>query len=265
MTFRRASGWLLAVALALPLVAACDIVGAGFREQETETWSRSYPLADGGRLEIVNINGRIHVTGGTGTTVEVSAEKIAKGATADAAREVLRQLEIAETASPDRVRLETRMPRSGSMFTRGGAEVRYTIRVPEGAHLKLETVNGGVEVRNVKGRTEASTTNGGIVARGLAGPVDASTTNGGVEVEVDEVAPDGIRMECTNGGLRLRLPKDARADVSARVTNGGINVTDLPLEVLGEQSRRRLDGRLNGGGAQIRIEGTNGGIRISGK
>ena len=213
----------------------------------------------------MNVNGRIHVTGGAGNAVEVTAEKIGKGSTQEAARDALRRLEIREDATPDRVRLETRVPTGAGMFNRGGAEVRYTIRVPAGAHLKLETVNGGIEVRDVQGRTEASTTNGGIVARGLAGPVDASTTNGGIELEVDAVSADGIRMECTNGGLRLRLPRDARADVSARVTNGGISLTDLPLEIVGEQSRRRLEGRLNGGGPRVEIEGTNGGIRITGK
>jgi hypothetical protein len=259
----RACAWLFA--LALPLAAGCDIVGAGFQEQESETWSRSYPLGPGGQLEVVNVNGRIHVTGGDGNAIEVTAEKIGKGSTLEAAKDALRRLEIREDTSPDRVRLETKVPSGSGMFNRGGGEVRYTIRVPAGADLKLETVNGGIEVRNVQGRTEASTTNGGIVGRGLAGPVEASTTNGGIEVDVDAVSADGIRMECINGGLRLRLPKDAKADVSARVTNGGISLTDLPLEIVGEQSRRKLEGRLNGGGPRVQIEGTNGGIRITGR
>jgi hypothetical protein len=260
---RQALAWLLA--LALPIAAGCDIIGSGFQEQESETWSRSYPLQAGGRVEVTNVNGRIHVAGTDGATVEVTAEKIGKGSSPEAAREALQRIEIREDTAPDRIRLETRLPSSAAMFHRGGGEVRYTLRVPSGAHVRLQTVNGGVEVRNVAGRTHAETTNGGIEARGLSGPVDVSTTNGGVDVEVDAVAGDGIRMECTNGGLRLRLPKEAKAEVSARITNGGISVVDLPLEIIGEQSRRRLDGRLNGGGPRVRIEGTNGGVRLSGK
>ena len=49
--------------------------------------------------------------------------------------------------------------------------------------------------------------------------------------------------------------------ISASVTNGGIDTSGLELETL-ESSRRRLEARLNGGGPQVRIEGTNGGIRI---
>ena len=44
--------------------------------------------------------------------------------------------------------------------------------------------------------------------------------------------------------------------------NGGISADGLSIETT-ESSRRRLEGRLNGGGPQIRLEGTNGGIRIA--
>jgi hypothetical protein len=72
-----------------------------------------------------------------------------------------------------------------------------------------------------------------------------------------------VKLECTNGGIRLRLPADAKASISARITNGGIETSGLTLDATGAQSRRRLDGRLNGGGPRIDLEGTNGGIRIS--
>jgi DUF4097 and DUF4098 domain-containing protein YvlB len=112
---------------------------------------------------------------------------------------------------------------------------------------------------------EARTTNGGVTARGLTGRVEASTTNGGVDVDVDRVHPDGIRLETTNGGVRLTLPQSARADVKAEVTNGGIDTGTLAIEKTGETTRRHLEGRLNGGGPRIDLETTNGGIKIAGK
>ena len=75
----------------------------------------------------------------------------------------------------------------------------------------------------------------------------------------------GVKLGCTNGGIKLRLPRDAKATISASITNGGISAGDLPIETSGENSRRRLDGRLNGGGARIDIEGTNGGITLTGR
>ncbi len=254
----------LALALTLPFAAACDIVGGFGNERASETWSKSYPLASGGRVEITNVNGRIDLSGSATDKVEVSAEKIGKGSTPEDAKEMLKRIEIRENVSADRIHLETRLER-GVGFHMGRGEVRYTVRVPLGASIKLETVNGGIEVDNIRGRAELETTNGGIVARRIAGGLDASTTNGGVQAEVDALGADGVQMECTNGGLRLTLPKDARADITARIVNGGISVDGLNVDTIGEQTRRRLEGRLNGGGPRVRIEGTNGGIRITGR
>src|SRR5690606_37425107 len=106
------------------------------------------------------------------------------------------------------------------------------------------------------------TTNGGIHARGVGGPVEASTTNGGVHLDLTSVHADGVKAECTNGGVHLQIPADARATVSARVTNGGIETSGLEVETRGESTKRRLDADINGGGARIQLEGTNGGISI---
>ena len=134
--------------------------------------------------------------------------------------------------------------------------------VPVGVEAKFSTVNGGVEISGLSWRVIAETTNGGVSARNISGPIEASTTNGGVEVELARLAEGGAKLECTNGGIRLRLPADSKASISASVTNGGINAEGLSIETT-ESSRRRLEGRLNGGGAPIRLEGTNGGIHIA--
>lgn len=263
MRYARTRTLGLALALALPFAAACDIVGGLGHERASENWSKSYSLAAGGSVEITNVNGRIELSGSETDKVEVNAEKIARGSSVEAARDALKRIEIRETVSPDRIRLETRLQRAAGINF-GGGEVRYTLRVPVGASVKLETVNGGIEVENVRGRAELQTTNGGIVAKRIGGGLDASTTNGGVQADVDTLSPDGVEMDCTNGGLRLTLPKDAKADITARIVNGGIDVEGLNVDTT-EQNRRRLEGKLNGGGPRVRIEGTNGGIRISGK
>jgi hypothetical protein len=61
----------------------------------------------------------------------------------------------------------------------------------------------------------------------------------------------------------VRLPRDAKATISARITNGGINADGLSIETSGENNRRHLEGRLNGGGPRLQVEGVNGGITIA--
>jgi hypothetical protein len=102
-----------------------------------------------------------------------------------------------------------------------------------------------------------------VKAHDVSGAIEATTTNGGVEVELSQVADSGVKLGCTNGGIELKLPSDAKATISARITNGGINTDGVNIETVGEASRRRLEGRMNGGGPKIDLAGTNGGIRIA--
>ena len=197
--------WLLSLALvALPLTAGCDLVTA--QESARSEWTKSYTLADNGRVEIDNVNGRIEVEAWDGNTVEVRAERIGKGTTPDAAKRMLDRIEILEQVTPAQVRLETKVARATGWLG-GGAEVRYVVKVPAGAEIDVETVNGGIEVSGVRGPVTAETTNGGVTARRIAGPIDASTTNGGVDVDVDEVAERGIEL-----GLHERRHHPAAAE-----------------------------------------------------
>lgn len=250
----------LSLVLALPLLSACDIVTADFKSEERAEWRKSYPLAAGARLEIGNINGKIDVESSTGDAVEVVAVKVARAGSPEGAREALERIQIAESVTTSLVRIETKIARPSGVF-HGGAEVRYTVKVPAAIDTRFTTVNGGIDVTGLTGRVNLETTNGGIKALAIGGALEASTTNGGVEVELARVAAPGVTLECTNGGISLRLPADARATISASVTNGGIDTGDLALDS-SEASRRRLEARLNGGGLPIKLSGTNGGISL---
>ena len=250
--------------VATTAATGCDIAMADYKQRETAEWRKTYDLQPGGRLEISNINGKITVEPSIGNAVEIVAQKSARAASIEAAREALGRIEILETASPSNVRIETKVQRTGGgLFGRASHEVQYTVKVPAAMEVRFATVNGAIELAGLTGRINAETTNGGIKARDVSGSIDASTTNGGIEVELNRVAESGVKLGCTNGGIELRLPQDARATISARVTNGGINTEGVQIETTGEATRRRLDGRMNGGGPRIDIEGTNGGIRIA--
>jgi hypothetical protein len=255
---------LLAVPLLLTASAGCDVITADLRHSERSEWRRTYELSATGRVEINNVNGKIDVEPSAGQTVEVVAVKIARGATPELAKEALGRADIVEDANRDLVRVTTKYARNQGWLHGQNVQVEYTVKVPANAEVKFTTVNGGVNVNGLGGRITAETTNGGVVARNVAGTIDASTTNGGVDVELARVGEEGAKLECTNGGIKLRLPADAKATISASVTNGGIDSGGLNLETT-ESSRRRLEGRLNGGGPVIRLSGTNGGITISGR
>jgi len=252
-----------AASLALPLallLGACDMSLGNLAGRATDEWTRSYPLTAGGEVRIGNGNGSIEVEAVEGSTVEVRAERIAKAATDTGAQELLPRITIKEDVKPDLVSIETE--RMNGIMLGANFEVRYHVRAPKTAVIDLTNTNGAVLVTGSSGRVAAKTTNGSVTTRNLTGAVDARTTNGSVNVDVASVGSGRIALRTTNGSVTLRVPDNAKADVLATWTNGGINVSDDVKIDVTERSRRRFEGKINGGGPLIELQTTNGGIRI---
>ena len=255
----------------LPLVLAGCMIGGDFGVREQADWTGTYTLAPGGELSMTNTNGVIEVRAWDQPKIEVRAEKIARAGTREKAREALAAIEITERVRPDAVEIETKLPQGGSggilPMLLGGAgnfRVDYHVRAPADALVRLQTSNGKVSVIGIRGGTKAQATNGGVDGEDLGGHVVARTTNGYVRVGVREIKGDGVELRTTNGVIALKMPATAGADLSARVTNGAISLDDVTLEANGTTSRRRVEGRVNGGGPRVELETTNGSIRISG-
>jgi Toastrack DUF4097 len=253
---------LLAVAIAAIGLAACDVVisSLDLKGRAEDQWTRSYPIAANGEVEIVDTNGGIDVTGGAGTQVEVTAERKAKGMTDEDARKLLGQLQAVEEVSANRVHLEMKAPVGES----GHLEVTYHVKVPSGVSVRLRTTNGGIKIATVAGGANVDVTNGTIRGTDLGGAVEAVSVNGSVRLELRDVAPGGIRAETVNGSVDLSIPASAKADVDARCLNGRISVDGLTLESQ-DSTRRHVAGRLNGGGPKVALDTTNGSVKITGK
>ena len=242
------------------LLAGCDMSVGHLAGRATDEWTRQYPLSPGGEVRIANTNGRIDVEGVDNANVEVRAERIARAATDGGASELLPRIIIKEDITPDRVSLETQ--KMMGLMIGAAFEVRYHVKAPKNAVVYVTNTNGAVALTALNGKVSARTTNGGVNAKGLTGAVEARSTNGGVSIDLASVGKDSISLKTTNGGVTLMLPDDAKADVTASWTNGGINLASgLNMQVT-EQSRRRFEGRMNGGGTSIELRTTNGGIRI---
>ena len=251
-----------AVVAAAAALSACDVVvnSLDTKGQAKDQWTKTYPIAATGDVEIVNAVGRIDVTGVEGTQVEVVAERTAKAMTDEDAQKVLAQVEIVETVAADSVRLETKSPKGEGRRV----EVTYHVKVPASVNVRLRNANGAIELAALKGTVRVEGDNGTIVGRQLIGAVEANTTNGSVRLAMDGVAAGGIRAETVNGLIELTLPVSAKADVQATCLNGRVSVEGLKIDGP-ESTRRRIEGRLNGGGPKVVLETTNGRIQLIGK
>lgn len=230
----------------------CD---SEYREDDRYCEVREYTLDTVGSLEVdAAPNGGIEVVAWDRDEVRVRAKVVGRGSSEARAREIADEVDVevgrvVRATGPDVRRRE-------------GWWVSYRIEVPARYDLWLESTNGGVSVRGVRGLLRLQTTNGGVRLADVGGDVRARTTNGGMRVTLSGSRWEGEGLEATttNGGVVLEVPEDYSAHLETGTRNGGFRV-DFPITVSG-RIRRTLSTDLGAGGAPIRVRTTNGGVEI---
>ena len=99
----------------------------------TEEFHQTYPLSEGGRIELQNINGAVHIAAWDSNQVKVGAVMYANS------QERLDEAKIRIDADKDRVSIRTEYGQHDPSFDSSGennpASVEYTLTVPRGARL----------------------------------------------------------------------------------------------------------------------------------
>jgi hypothetical protein len=250
----------IAFVLVLTSVACVGRRQVSLEGRATDEWKRSYPLSPGGEFQIIGANGSVDIQGGTGTTVEVRAERVARASSEASAREILPRIEIREDVSADKIVLQTQG--LAGLVIGVDVAVNYHVTMPSTARARVRAVNGDVTIADVDGQVVLSSTNGQVIGRNLRGGVDARAVNKGVTVALGAFGRDPVDLRATNGSVELTVPADVNAILEANYTNGSFDIKDLVFEPFGEQTRRRARGRLNEGGTPITITTVNGNIRV---
>ena len=247
---------------ALVAAAGCRIPGnaTGMSGRAADEWTRTYTLAEGGEVNINSPNSGVDVEGADGNTVDVRADRIAHAASDEAAAEIVPRISIKEEVGLEKIALRTEP--LGGIVIGVTVEVHYHVRAPRSATIRARSVNGGLTVKGFTGRVILTVVNGGVTAEALAGGVEVRSTNGPAKIALASFEADFVDIRVTNGSLRFTLPDAANANLNASATNGTIDVSALKIERLGDQTGRRVRGRLNAGGAPIELVSVNGNIIV---
>jgi hypothetical protein len=147
--------------------------------------------------------------------------------------------------------------------------------------MNLKTVDGDIRLSQIQGAIQAKTTDGRIDLKDIGGRVQAETVDGRMAVagalrELRLKSIDGnIRVDCsstsvmekeweirtTDGDVDILLPGNFSADLSLQTGDGRI-LTEIPAAVTKETSKKRLEGKLNGGGYLFSIRTGDGQISL---
>src|SRR5829696_8739946 len=82
----------------------------------SDEWRRTYSMPQGGRLEVINVNGIIEVYPASGSQVEVVARREVRTRTEEEAKARLAKAEMIEDVGPDHVRIEAKPNDQGVSF-----------------------------------------------------------------------------------------------------------------------------------------------------
>jgi hypothetical protein len=227
----------------------------------TEEFHHSYPLGAGGRIELDNINGAVHITAWDKDEVKVDAVKYAN------TKERMDEAEIEVDSGSGYVSIRTKYRDHDHNWDDGGwnnpASVEYTLTVPRSARLdEIKLINGPLDIQGVAGEVRASCINGHMTVQGLQGRVKLEGVNGRVEARFDKLNSSRIELSSVNGELELTLPSDAQAEIEASTVSGRIE-DDFGLRVNNHRYvGHDLRGELGSGGPRIELSNVNGRIEI---
>lgn len=219
--------------------------------------NKTVTLSPGSNVRIAGFNGKATVETWDSDRAEINIQVRASSQEAMERKPVL----IEHTGNTLVIRTEN--DKEGGKWGRDSGWVRHevNVRLPRSSNLKVSGINGAVTVGALTGEVGVNGVNGRVKVEQAGTIAELSGINGGVSVSMMRFGEGGLKISGINGGVDIGLPAETNADIDVRGINGGVD-SDLPISILGEVRRGQLTGKLNGGGAPIKVSGVNGGVKL---
>ena len=193
------------------------------REQQTEKINRTLTASE---IDLSNLAGDITITRGGGS-VQIEAVKVARGRTADEAREALTlvSVEIIERGSRAEARVQYPRHDARSRERRNiNVSVEYTVTAPENTRIKASSLSGDIQVNDIKGELNLVTLSGDVTVTNAARVIAAKSTSGDVEL-VNVRSEIGLEAASVSGTVTLRNSSAPRVNLDS--VSGDVVVTNV--------------------------------------
>jgi len=119
--------------------------------------------------------------------------------------------------------------------------------------INAETSGGSVHGHNIKGDLRTGTSGGSIDLSGLAGSLDTYTSGGSIHVQMTSVTKS-VKIDASGGHVDLQLPSKQGFDLNLHADKV---TADVSGNFNGTKEKDRVEGKLNGGGPNIDVNGSN--------
>jgi DUF4097 and DUF4098 domain-containing protein YvlB len=141
--------------------------------------------------------------------------------------------------------------------------VRYTLHVPAGHSVKVETVNGKIAARDIGGNVNASTVNGDVVVSTTNGTVNAETVNGSIIASMASLPDSGnVHLETVNGSITSLIPEGIGGSIDLDNTNGSITA-NYPHATPDSSDKHHMRIKLDEGKRRVTLETVNGSVNLT--
>jgi DUF4097 and DUF4098 domain-containing protein YvlB len=119
--------------------------------------------------------------------------------------------------------------------------------------INAETSGGSIQAHNIKGDLKTGTSGGSINLSGLACSLDTYTSGGSIHAQLTQ-ASKFVKIDASGGHVDLQLPSKQGYDLNIHADKV---TADLTSGFSGTKDKDRLEGKLNGGGIEVNVSGSN--------
>ena len=224
-------------ALCIAALAPCNAQETNFKRDENgflETIGQTFRVDPAGTLTLESESGSIQVDSWVNDEVEIRIVKRVKGRREDRARSAFEEIEVVLSRRDDDVHIRI-VDNNESIFLRNRVTVEMTARVPERYTLDLSTVDGNIEIVNMKGPVTAIAEDGSIDIRHVTGDVIARTTDGDIQVRD---AQSAVKIDAGDGNIETW---STEGRVEASTLEGDIGLFDTLGAVTARTFRGNID------------------------
>ena len=239
-----------------------------------EEWSKTFNISGKADLKVMTSDANITVDTWDENTIQahVTTEhyKIGEGG-----------ITIRDSQNGDSVQLEVKYPHHDLHFGVNRGSVDIAIHMPRQGQVNLHTGDGSIRLTNLKGSMELDSGDGNLEVNSVDGTLRARTGDGhiraegrfdGVEIatgdgHVETIAEKGSSLgsgwdvQTGDGNVTVEVPSNFAADLELQSGDGRISL-DLPVTVEGRLETNHVRGKLNGGGAPLRVRTGDGSIAL---